>query len=101
MGLKRTNYTVSASGITLPEAYAKVGELYIDHTGAAKAVIHVQASRADCDSKEPLELIEVNFTADKTSNQYEQAYSSAKAGVMSGWSDDDPTVEGEEHTDAL
>lgn len=88
MGLKTTNYTVSAIGITLENAYAKIGNINIDKSGNAKAIVEVQQTRENAELLEPLELHEVNFTADKTLSIYEQAYLATKANLFSGWQDD-------------
>ena len=87
MGLKTTNYTISAIGIMLENAYAKVGNIDIDKMGNAKAVIEIQQTRENVELLEPLETHEVNFIADKTLPIYEQAYTAAKT-ILTDWQDD-------------
>lgn len=93
MGLISTNYTITASGITISEAYAKVTDLYIDTAGNAKAVLSIQQSREACETLLPLEQHEVNFIADKTQPIFTQAYNAAKIGLFNGWVDDIPEAE--------
>ena len=92
MGLKTTNYAVSALGITLDTAYAKIGNIELDKVGNAKAVIEIQQSREDAETLNPLETHEFNFIADKTLPIYEQAYLSAKSGMFNAWDDDIPII---------
>ena len=97
MGLMTSNYEVSGLGITLSEAYAKVGKIEIDRVGNAKAFLEIQQTREDVETLQSLETHEVNFVADKTQPIYEQAYIAAKSSMFSNWIDDIPEkTEGEE-----
>lgn len=90
MGLQKTNYVVPTYGVTITNAYARIYSMSIDVQGNARAYIAVCAARGDIGTKIPFEVKEVEFTTDKLSNPYEQAYTVAKQGYFEGWQDDIP-----------
>ena len=77
MGFKKKNHTVPEIGITLPEAYAAIKNIYIEgERGNAEFV--VQANRDNVFSLEPIERVYVPFTVNRNENPYKTAYNAAK-----------------------
>lgn len=105
MGFKRTNYTIKSNGLTLPEAYAFVKNIYINGE-KGKAEFVIQASREDAINLEPLETVKITFKVNRNENPYTTAYNHAKSVVtveregrvtthtmpFYGWTDDIHTV---------
>lgn len=80
MGLKTENYVSKSTGITLPEAYAILGDLVVNRcTNNARAVFLIQASRENAENYKPLDEVTVHFTWDRKTDPAKQAYETAKA----------------------
>ena len=77
MGLKTTNYVSKSTGITLPNAYAKIKDLVLNGN-RGRAIFAIQASRESADKFAPIDKVEVNFTWDRKTNLAEAAYQAAK-----------------------
>lgn len=109
MGLKTTNYVSKSTGITLPEAYAVLGDLVVNrHTNNARAVFLIQANRENTKNFKPLDEVTVHFTWDRKTDPAKMAYETAKTetrtvekynekgephtkteyGTLYGWTDD-------------
>ena len=105
MGLKTTNYVSKSTGLTLPNAYAVLGDLVVNrHTNNTRAVFLIQASRESTKAYKPLDEVTVHFTWDRKTDLAKQAYEEAKKqliekydelgnatrerGVLFGWQDD-------------
>lgn len=78
MGLKKTNHTIEKLGLTIPEAYASIRNLYINGEHGA-AEFAVQTSRDHSFNKQPLEVITVEFPVKRDENPYQTAYNYAKS----------------------
>lgn len=78
MGLKTTNYEVKKLGITLPEAYAIIGNLHIEKNGSGYAEMYVQATRDNVLNLQPLETKRVDFVWDRQADIAETIYATAK-----------------------
>lgn len=78
MGLKKTNYTVEAYGLELPEAYARISSLNIDLNGKAFANFEIQQTREDIGHKESLERKYFNCNVDVDLPVHRQVYQAAK-----------------------
>jgi hypothetical protein len=77
MGLKTKNYTIEEIGLTLPNAYAVIRNIYIDgERGVAEFA--VQTSRENAFNKKPIKIVSVEFTVDRNENVYKSAYRAAK-----------------------
>jgi hypothetical protein len=77
MGFQKNNYHSEALGLTLPEAYAAIKNIYIEgDRGNAEFVI--QASRENALNLTPLERVYVPFTVNRNENPYKTAYEAAK-----------------------
>ena len=82
MGLKTTNYVSKSTGLTLPKAYAVLGDLVVNrHTNNARAVFLVQASRENTKNFKPLDEVTVNFVWDRKTDPAKMAYETAKTEV--------------------
>lgn len=92
MGLKKTNYTVQETGITIPEAYAQIVATSIDKDGKAYAVFAIQQSRGDIGKFTPLETVAITYMVDKEKPLHEQMYLKAKEEIFKDWEDDLPEV---------
>ena len=77
MGLKTTNYEIKEFGITIPQAYAIIKNLYIKG-GYARADFVVQADRTATSNKEPLQTVKIEFTLDRNESPFITAYKYAK-----------------------
>lgn len=110
MGLKTTNYVSKSLGITLPTAYAMIGDLLVNrNTNSAKAVFLIQATRENAENYKPVDEVAIDFTWDRKTDPARMAYEAAKAetreyqeydpetkeektvteyGVLYGWQDD-------------
>lgn len=79
MGLKTKNYVSKTTGLTLPEAYAVLGDLVVNrHTNNARAIFLVQESRENTKNFKPLDEVEVHFTWDRKTDPAKMAYETAK-----------------------
>lgn len=82
MGLKTTNYVSKTTGLTLPHAYAVLGDLVVNrHTNNARAIFLVQASRENTKNYKPLDEVEVRFIWDRKTDPAKMAYETAKTEV--------------------
>ena len=79
MGLKTTNYVSKSTGLVLPEAYAVLTNLVIEHDNRARAIFAVQASRENAQNYQALDKVEVRFTWDRKTDPAKMAYEAAKA----------------------
>jgi hypothetical protein len=107
--LKTNNYVSKSTGITLPTAYAVLGDLVINRkTNNARAVFLVQANRENAMTLKPLDEVKVEFVWDRKTDPAKMAYETAKAetreiekynekgepyteveyGTLYGWQDD-------------
>lgn len=82
MGLKTTNYVSKSTGLTLPVAYAVLGDLVVNRkTNNARAIFLVQASRENAENFKPLDEAEVKFVWDRKTNPAIMAYEKARSDV--------------------
>ena len=88
MGFKTTNYNIKELDITIPTAYAKINDLFVDKNGNAYAKFAIQQTREDVESKQPVSVESVNCVIDKTAPLYEQLYLAAKEKMFADWEDD-------------
>lgn len=80
MGLKTKNYVSKSTGLTLPTAYAVLGDLVVNrHTNNARAVFLVQANRENTKNFKPLDEVTVHFIWDRKTDPAKMAYETAKA----------------------
>ena len=78
--LKTTNYLSKSTGITLPTAYAVLGDLVINRkTNNARAVFLIQANRENAMTLKPLDEVTVHFIWDRKTDPAKMAYEAAKA----------------------
>jgi hypothetical protein len=78
--LKTTNYLSKSTGITLPTAYAVLGDLVINRkTNNARAVFLIQANRENAMTLKPLDEVQINFVWDRKTDPAKMAYETAKA----------------------
>ena len=78
MGLKTTNYEVKKLGITLPQAYAIIGEIQIGKSGSGYAKMYVQATRDNALNLQALEEKRIDFKWDRKQDIASCIYKSAK-----------------------
>ena len=78
MGLKTTNYEVEKLGITLPQAYAIIGEMQIAKSGSGFAKMYVQATRDAALKLQPLEEKRIDFKWDRKQDIATCVYETAK-----------------------
>lgn len=95
MGLKKKNYFVESLGLTLPDAYAQIREVYLKGESCT-AVFYIQKDRESVASFASLEKIHLNLKIDRNKNLLEQAYDRAKKTLFKGWEDDLVIEESEE-----
>lgn len=88
MGLKKQNYTIQETGITIPNAYAQIFTTSIDKDGKAYAVFAVQQSRDNIGKFAPLETVAITHIVDKEKPLHEQMYLKAKEEIFKDWEDD-------------
>ena len=80
MGLKTTNYEVKAMKTVLPEAYAYIRETRVSGDyGTAIFAVHKNRELAQDKTVRPYEEIRVTFKVDRTKNDRETAYNTAKS----------------------
>lgn len=60
MGLKTTNFHIKKFDLTLPTAYAKLRTLVLNSNGSVSATFAIQQSRANCETKEPIDIVKVD-----------------------------------------
>ena len=80
MGLKTTNYKVEKFNHTLEEAYAYIIDCTSDRI-RGQATIGIFASREDAENPaiEPYEAKKIKFIVDRSKNDRETAYNTAKS----------------------
>lgn len=88
MGLKKTNYTVEAFGLELPEAYARISSLNVNLEGKAFANFEVQQSRKEVGTKNALERKHIVCDVDVDLPIHRQVYQAAKKEIFVDWEDD-------------
>lgn len=88
MGLKTTNYNVKDYGITLPQAYARVSNIFVNIDGIVSATFEIQQSREDIGFKSSLDRIYFECEIDKEQPLYKQVYEKAKNELFFDWEDD-------------
>lgn len=88
MGLKKENYTVQETGITIANAYAQIVATSVDKDGKAYAVFAIQQSRGNIGKFTPLETVAITHMVDKEKPLHEQMYVKAKEEVFKDWEDD-------------
>ena len=93
MGLKKTNYTIQETGVTIPNAYAQILTTSVDKDGKAYAVFAIQQSRGDIAKFVPLETVAITHNVDKERPLHEQMYIKAKEDIFFDWEDDIVEVE--------
>ena len=93
MALKGKEYVLEKYGITLPNAYAKIGEVHLRGV-ICTVLFFIQKDRESVVILEPLDKIPFSFRLDRTKNLLEQAYTKAKETLFNGW-EDDIVTEGE------
>ena len=79
MGLKTTNYEVKKLGITLPQAYAIIGKVEMSDNGSGYANIHIQTTRENALTLQPIEIRRVDFHWDRHSDIANCIYNASKA----------------------
>ena len=77
MGLKTTNYVSKSTGLTLPNAYARIKDLVLNGN-RGRAIFAIQSSREAIDKFAPVDKVEVNFTWDRKTDIATAAYEAAK-----------------------
>ena len=77
MGLKTNNYTIRDLGITLPTAYALLGELKIVKSRVT-AVFFIQTDREKAKTLNPIKKLTVSFEFNRNENPVESAYNLIK-----------------------
>jgi hypothetical protein len=77
MGFKKTNYKLEKIGLTLPTAYALIGELKVQGE-RAKAVFNIHVTREEAAQKKPIEQKVLWFNVDRNENPFVTAYKKAK-----------------------
>lgn len=77
MGLKKTNYTIEELGLTLPEAYAYIRNLYV-YGDKGNAEFVIQASRENAINLHPLKTVNIEFDVNRNESPYVTAYNKAK-----------------------
>ena len=77
MGLKTKNYTIEEIGITLPEAYAVIKNLWVEGD-RGNAEFAIQANRDNAFALEPIKRIHIPFTVNRNESPYKTAYTVAK-----------------------
>lgn len=88
MGLKKFNYTVQSLGVIVPNAYARLTDIFVDTEGNANGTMVIQRNRESIDSLQPFDIVEVSCKVDKNLPIYEQLYNKAKETSFSDWEDD-------------
>lgn len=78
MGLRTTNYEVKKLGITLPQAYAIIGEVQIAKSGSGFAKMYIQATRDNALNLQALEEKRIDFKWDRKQDIASCIYSAAK-----------------------
>ena len=78
MGLKKQNYTIEEIGVTLPEAYAYIRNLYVNG-GNGHAEFVIQASREKAIALAPLKTVHIEFDVNRNESPYITAYKIAKS----------------------
>lgn len=81
MGLKTTNHVSKSTGLTLPEAYAAIGDFVLNrYTNNVRAVFLIQTTRENALTKKykPLEEVTIEFVWDRKGNPILVAYELAK-----------------------
>lgn len=108
MGLKTSNYYVKPIGITLPNAYAVIKDIFVSGNNA-RAIFVIQSSRDSAQRLQPIETVEIGFRWDRKTDIAKLAYEKAKTqtikhyeydgksdkpievetkGLLYGWEDD-------------
>lgn len=78
MGLRTTNYEIKKLGITLPQAYAIIGEVQIAKSGSGFAKMYIQATRDNALNLQALEEKRIDFKWDRKQDIANCIYSAAK-----------------------
>lgn len=78
MGLKTKNYEVKKLGITLPDAYARIGKIEMSDNGSGYTEMHIQATRENALNLQPIETKRVDFFWDRKADIAETIYAAAK-----------------------
>lgn len=78
MGLRTTNYEIKKLGITLPQAYAIIGEVQIAKSGSGFAKMYIQATRDNALNLQALEEKRIDFKWDRKQDIASCIYVSAK-----------------------
>ena len=78
MGLKTTNYEITKLGITLPDAYARIGKVEMSDNGSGYAIMHIQATRENALTLQPIDTKRVDFFWDRRKSIAECIYEAAK-----------------------
>lgn len=78
MGLKTTNYTIEELGLTIPEAYAFIRNLYVCGENATAEFV-IQANREKAINLAPLKTVTLEFKVIRDENPYYTAYNFAKS----------------------
>jgi hypothetical protein len=78
MGLRTTNYEVKKLGITLPQAYAIIGEVQIAKSGSGFAKMYIQATRDNALNLQALEEKRIDFKWDRKQDIARCIYEAAK-----------------------
>lgn len=88
MGLKKFNYTVQNLNVVVPNAYAKLTDIFVDTNGNANGTMIIQRNRESIDSLQPFDIVEISCKVDKDLPIYKQLYDKAKETSFSDWEDD-------------
>lgn len=78
MGFKKQNYTIEEIGVTLPEAYAYIHNLYV-YGDKGNAEFVIQASRENAINLQPLKTVSIEFDVNRNESPYITAYKLAKS----------------------
>ena len=88
MGLKKFNYTVQTLNVVVPNAYAKLTDIFVDTNGNANGTMIIQRDRDSINSLQPFDIVEISCKVDKDLPIYKQLYDKAKETSFSDWEDD-------------
>lgn len=88
MGLKKFNYTVQTLNVVVPNAYAKLTDIFVDTNGNANGTMVIQRDRDSISSLQPFDIVEISCKVDKDLPIYKQLYDKAKETSFSDWEDD-------------
>jgi hypothetical protein len=94
MGLiTNKTYVSKKTGLPIAGAYAKIGVLVKERNDSVRAVFDIHRTRADIDTYEPVDTVEVRFKWDRKQNIAVQAYEEAKKQTFPYYNEETKMVE--------